>query len=229
MSAPLSVVTPTAAACIPPLPARCPVAVRSRPPRPPRPSRAGGSFDERELVASMQAGNPEAFGTAYERYAGRVYGFALRRLGDPAEAEDVCQDVFVEIARSIRGFEGRSALSTWILGIASHEIANRTRRFHRERISIEDAGDLPIPARESPLDDQVDSARLLARCFEVLDRDIRPAHRWIFQLHLAGAPDMASIASTVGRSRQAVKISVFRTRQHLGDRVAGLRELMTQR
>ena len=223
MSAPLSVVTPTAAAFVPLLPAPQPVVVRSRPPG------AGGRSDERALVARMQAGDSSALGTAYEQHAGRVYAFALRRLRDSAEAEDLCQDVFVEVSRSIRSFEGRSALSTWILGIASHEVANRRRRSQREFVSIEDAGELAIPARESPVDDRVDSARLLARCFEVLDREVGPAHRRIFQLHLAGAPDMASIAVTVGKSRQAVKISVFRTRQHLGDRVAGVRELMTPR
>lgn len=223
MSAPLLVVTPTAADGVPLLPPLCPVVVRSRPPG------AGVRSDERALVARMQAADSSAFGTAYERYAGRVYAFALRRLRDPAEAEDLCQDVFVEVARSIHGFEGRSALSTWILGIASHEVANRRRRYHREFVSIEDAGELAIPARESPVDDRVDFARLLARCFDVLDREIGPAHRRIFQLHLEGAPDMASIALTVGKSRQAVKISVFRTRRHLGDRVAGVRELMTRR
>ncbi len=177
----------------------------------------------------MQAGDAAAFGTAYERHAGRVYAFALRRLRDPAEAEDLCQDVFVEVARSIRGFEGRSALGTWILGIANHEIANRRRRQRRELASIEANGELAVPARDAPIDDQVHSARLLARCFDVLDREIGPAHRRIFQLHLGGGRDMAGIARTVGKSRQAVKISVFRTRQHLGKRVAGLRELITRR
>ncbi len=178
----------------------------------------------------MQAGDVAAFGTAYERYAGRVYAFALRRLRDPAEAEDLCQDVFVEVARSIRSFAGRSALSTWILGIANHEVANRRRRSYREARSLETAGDeFSLLAREAPVDDQVHSARLLARCVDVLDHEIGPAHRTIFQLHLGGARDLASIASTVGKSRQAVKISVFRTRQRLEDRVPGLRELVGER
>ena len=138
----------------------------------------------------------------------------------------MCQDVFVEVARSVRGFEGRSALSTWILGIANHEVANRRRRMLHELVSLETVGELSLPAREAAIDDHVHSARLLARCFDVLDHEIGPAHRRIFQLHLGGARDLASIASAVGKSRQAVKISVFRTRQRLGDRVAGLRELV---
>jgi RNA polymerase sigma-70 factor (ECF subfamily) len=184
---------------------------------------------ERDLVTRMQAGNADAFGTAYERFAGRVYAFALRRLRDPTEAEDLCQDVFVEVARSIHGFQGRSALSTWILGIANHEVANRRRRSHRDVVPFDESGELSIPARQAPVDRQVDSARILARCFDMLDREIGPAHRQIFQLHLSGAGNMAAIAITVGKSRQAVKISVFRTRKLLGARVAGLRELVASR
>jgi RNA polymerase sigma-70 factor (ECF subfamily) len=174
----------------------------------------------------MRAGDAAAFAEVYERYVGRVHAFALRRLRDVAEAEDACQDVFVEVARSIHGFEGRSKLSTWILGIANHTVVDRLNRLQRERGWGEPAADLAVPSREAPLDDQVDSARVLARCVDVLDHEITPAHRRIFQLHLGGSADMASIANTVGKSRQAVKISVFRTRRHLGHRVAGLRELI---
>ncbi len=210
MLGPLSVVDSAAAACTSPL------------------ARGAGSAD-RELAMCMQAGNVDAFGTAYERYAGRVYAFALRRLRDPTEAEDLCQDVFIEVARSIRGFQGRSALSTWILGIANHEVANRRRRSHREVASIDASEELSVPAPEAAVDDQVDAARVLARCLDVLDHEIGQANRQIFQLHLSGAGDMAAIAITVGKSRQAVKISVFRTRKHLGARVAGLRELIAGR
>jgi len=180
-----------------------------------------------EVVRRMQAGEREAFGEVYELYARRVYAFALRRLPDAAEAEDVCQDVFVEMARSIRSFQGRSALGTWILGIAFHEVCNRRRRWSRRTISLEATGGAPTATEEAPLDRQVDAARVLARCVDVLGREVGQAHREMFELHLGGAQYMAAIADQVGKSRQAVKISLFRTRRLLGDRVAGLRELLT--
>jgi RNA polymerase sigma factor (sigma-70 family) len=174
----------------------------------------------------MCAGEREAFGEVYELYARRVYAFALRRLRDPDEAEDVCQDVFVEVARSIRSFEGRSTLGTWILGIAYHEVCNRRRRNRRRPLSLEEQTGEPPLAREAPLDRKVDAARTLARCAEVLGREIGPAHREMFELHLGGAVDFAAIADAVGKSRQAVKISVFRTRRQLQARVAGLSEVL---
>ena len=182
--------------------------------------------EDQDLVQRMQSGERDAFGEVYEQYSRRVYAFALRRLRDPHECEDVCQDVFVEVARSIRSFQGRSALGTWILGIAHHEICNRRRRWSRQPISL-DAYPEPMPyAKEAPLDRAVDAARVLARCADVLVSEIGVAHRQMFELQLGGASDMAEIAEAVGKSRQAVKISLFRTRQRLGDRVAGLRELL---
>lgn len=193
-------------------------------------ARAGGRrvlrAEEREVVARMQAGDREAFGAIYERYAQRVYAFALRRLRDREEAEDICQDVFVEVARSIGSFQGRSQLGTWILGIAFHEVCGRRRRFRRRPLPLEVDGETVAFAREAPPDRQVDAARVLARCVEVLGRDVGPAQREVFELHLGGAAGVAAIAASVGRSRQAVKISLFRTRRHLHARVPGLRELL---
>jgi RNA polymerase sigma-70 factor (ECF subfamily) len=181
--------------------------------------------EEWDVVRRMQAGERDAFGEVYEQYARRVYAFALRRLRDSDEAEDVCQDVFVEVARSIRSFQGRSALGTWILGIAFHEVCNRRRRWSRRALPLEAFASTPL-AREAPIDGKVDAARVLARCVEVLGEDVGEAHREMFELQLGGVSDMAAIAAAVGKSRQAVKISLFRTRRLLGERVAGLRELL---
>ena len=169
--------------------------------------------EEREIVARMQAGDREAFGEVYEQYAQRVFAFALRRLRDRDEAEDVCQDVFVEVARSIGSFQGRSKLGTWILGIAFHEVCGRRRRVRRRPLLLE-------------VDGEVDAARVLARCVERLGREIGAAQREAFELHLGGAAGVAAIAANLGRSRQAVKISLFRTRRHLHANVPGLRELL---
>ncbi|MEB2346251.1 MAG: RNA polymerase sigma factor [Deltaproteobacteria bacterium] len=184
--------------------------------------------EDRGLVERMQAGDREAFGEVYEQYARRVYAFALRRLRDADEAEDVCQDVFVEVARSIRGFEGRSTLGTWILGITFHEVCNRRRRSSRRAVSLERHQDGVRPDEGSPVDRHVEAVRVLARCTDVLGSEIGEAHRVIFELALAGATDVAAIADQVGKSRQAVKISLFRTRRLLGERVVGLRELLAR-
>jgi RNA polymerase sigma-70 factor (ECF subfamily) len=180
---------------------------------------------EQRLVERLRAGDRDALGILYETYADRVLAFAFRRLGDRHEAQDVCQDVFVAVVRSIDGYEGRSSLSTWILGIAWHEIADRYRRRRREPVATQSVGHEP-PAAGGRLDGQVDAARALARCEEVLQREVSSSQRAVFDLHAQGAGDVASIARTVGKSRQAVKISLLRTRRRLLSRVVGLRDLL---
>jgi len=189
---------------------------------------------ERNLVARLQAGDRQALGDAYLRYGARVYAFALRRLRDPFEAEDVVQDVFVEISRSIGSFQGRSRLSTWIFGIASHEVGSRLRRRARHAVPVGSFGtpgatgepELDTPASEPGPDRIADAARTLARCHAVLQAEVPASQREVFELHARGAGDVAAIASACGRTPQAVKISLFRTRRRLMERVPGLGEFL---
>jgi RNA polymerase sigma-70 factor (ECF subfamily) len=61
----------------------------------------------RSLVIRLRAGDEPAYAELYRHMHSRVFGFALRRLGDPTEAEDVAQDVFLQVYRSIGQYEGR--------------------------------------------------------------------------------------------------------------------------
>jgi RNA polymerase sigma-70 factor (ECF subfamily) len=77
------------------------------------------------LVIRLRAGDEQAYAELYRRVHPWVFGFALRRLGDPTEAEDVAQDVFLQVYRSIERYEGRSSLLSWIFGIARHRTLSR--------------------------------------------------------------------------------------------------------
>ncbi|GAF97094.1 unnamed protein product, partial [marine sediment metagenome] len=68
------------------------------------------------LVTAVLAGDHDAFTALYERFHRRIYHYALKRLRDPAEAEDIAQDVFLEVYLSLGSFQGRSSLSTWMFG-----------------------------------------------------------------------------------------------------------------
>ena len=76
-----------------------------------------------------------------------MLAFAQKRLADATEAEDVAQDVFLALFRSIDRYEGRSSLLTWIFGIAHHEVCNRFRRRSVEamvRATVDAFGRLDI-------------------------------------------------------------------------------------
>lgn len=185
------------------------------------------SHRDQQLVQRIRAGDEEGWQELWDHYERRVFRFALRRLRDPCDAEDVRQDVFVEVIRSLESFEGRSSLSTWILGIADHEVASRYRQRGRRPLSLDDL-EAPEPAAPGPaLERALDAARILARCAEVVRRESSDAQRAIFELHAYGGRSAGVLARSLGRSAQAVRISLFRTRQRLLSRVAGLAELLS--
>ncbi|MBI4587275.1 MAG: sigma-70 family RNA polymerase sigma factor [Candidatus Rokubacteria bacterium] len=101
---------------------------------PPRAVQPGGrTTDDLELVEALRRGAPEAFERLVLAYQHRVYSVALRMLGDRGEAEEVAQEVFLRVHRSIRDFRGEAKLSTWLYAITSRLCLNQLERGSRQR------------------------------------------------------------------------------------------------
>lgn len=86
---------------------------------------------EQALVERLKVQDEAAFNELVRLYDKRVFRLVLRMLGDRAEAEDVAQEVFVTIFKSIGGFRGESKLSTWIYRIATNHCKNRVKYLDR--------------------------------------------------------------------------------------------------
>ena len=88
------------------------------------------------LVAQLQAGSEAAFRTLVERYQGRIYRTVFSLLRNPEDAEDVAQEVFVEVYQSIGRFRGEASLSTWLYRLAtSRALKNHRRARAKKRFS----------------------------------------------------------------------------------------------
>jgi RNA polymerase sigma-70 factor (ECF subfamily) len=92
--------------------------------------------DDSQLVDRVRRGDPRAFEELVITHQHRVFGVALRMLRNRAEAEEVAQEVFLRVHRSIDDFRGEARLSTWLYAIASRLCLNRLaaseRRLARE-------------------------------------------------------------------------------------------------
>jgi RNA polymerase sigma-70 factor, ECF subfamily len=86
----------------------------------------GSSLDE--VVRLAQRGDPQAFEQIYRLHSSRVYALCLRLAGDPMEAEDFVQDVFLQLFRKIHTFRGQSAFSTWLYRLAANQVFMRFRK-----------------------------------------------------------------------------------------------------
>ena len=98
------------------------------------------------LAAKLRAGDPDAFEELVRAYQHRVFGVAVRMLGDRAEAEEIAQEVFLRVYRSVGEFRGESKLSTWLYAIASRLCLNRLASSDRRQRRADSAALLDVPS-----------------------------------------------------------------------------------
>ena len=94
--------------------------------------------DDMRLVARVRAGDQQALSELYDRYSKVVYGVALRILHDTGAAEDLLQDIFLQLWRKPDAFDSsRGSLAAWLAVIARHRSIDRLRQ-RRPETDIED-------------------------------------------------------------------------------------------
>lgn len=112
--------------------------------------------DDAALIARIRAGDQSAMADLYDRYSGVVYGVALRVLANTTAAEDVVQEIFLQLWRNPQAFDAeRGRLAPWLAVIAR----NRAIDHLRKRPMEDDIDELPI---SSGVDLESDSAQKLA-------------------------------------------------------------------
>ncbi len=165
------------------------------------------------LLARMANGDTLAMQAFYARHAIRVFRFVLRIVGDHGLAEDVISETFLDAWRQADRFEGRSAVSTWLLAIARHKAYAALRR--RGNIApltdevteqIEDCADTPDMAVEKQA-----RGRILRRCLD----ELTPAHREIIDLVYYHEKSLAEVAEIVAIPENTVKTRLFYARKRL--------------
>jgi RNA polymerase sigma-70 factor, ECF subfamily len=94
--------------------------------------------NEARFIERLRGRDERAFNDLVKRYERRVFGLLLRLIGRRDEAEDLAQEVFVQVFKAIGGFRGDAKLSTWIFRIAVNLSKNRTKYLARRRSDSQD-------------------------------------------------------------------------------------------
>jgi RNA polymerase sigma-70 factor (ECF subfamily) len=173
--------------------------------------------NEARLMREILAGNDAAFVELHELYERRIYFFALKRMRDPSDAEDVTQEVFLQVFRGLAKFEGRSSMLSWMFGIAHNQICRRYRKRNAKIQSLQSDEVNALDSGETPADQRTDFVRILRNCSRVLKEKVPDQQRETFELRYLENKSTREIAQKLGRSPQAVKISLFRTRRTLAE------------
>jgi len=129
-----------------------------------------------DLVERFRYGDNEAFEEIYRRFDTMVYNLSLRMAGDPEDAADLTQEIFLRIFRHLGKFRGRSTLKTWIYRIALNHCNSRLGRRRRWLLPLnEEAPETVVETRRGPEDRALaeDAGRLVALAL----KQVKPVFR----------------------------------------------------
>ena len=168
--------------------------------------------EEAVLVRRCLRGDAEAVQTLVDRFQAEVFGLCVRLLGHRHDAEDVTQEVFLRVFRSLRRWDAKRPLKPWIMGIA----VNRCRTWMAQRARRPDLVDYLHDTAPSPAPD--DSAELVSEIQAALG-ELRLEYRSVFVLfHEHGQP-YEEIAEALDRPVGTIKTWLHRARLEVLDRL----------
>jgi RNA polymerase sigma-70 factor (ECF subfamily) len=161
--------------------------------------------DEVRIIQAART-DPALFAPIYECYFPRIYGYCLRRLGTPQEAEDLASHVFIRAIQGLESYRG-GRVSVWLFRIAHNAVINHYRS-RRPQVSLEVIErDLP-DARPGPGEClvQIEDWQALRALIDGLPEDQRD----LLALKLTGELTSGEIGEMVGKSAGAVRVELHR-------------------
>ena len=167
------------------------------------PIHRGDAGDEMRLVARIRAGDEQAMSELYDRYAKVVYAVALRVLQDAAAAEDVLQDIFLQLWRNPDAFDGsRGSLAAWLAVISRHRSIDRLRK-RRPETDIEEC----VIAGGPDLRDETERALVIEKVRDVL-AEMNPDQRKVLELAFFQGLTHTEIADKTGEPLGTIKTRI---------------------
>jgi RNA polymerase sigma factor (sigma-70 family) len=175
-------------------------------------------FNEREVVTRILNGDLRAFELLVKQYERLVFYVIHRLVKDEQAAEDICQDVFVKVHKSLVRFAFQSKMSTWIARIAYLTAINYTRKYNRERVSdYPDDIETYHFTMETP--EQQFTRKEAANYVEQLILQLPEKYRAVLTLYHLNEFSCAEITEITGMPEGTIKSNLHRARKLLKDKL----------
>ncbi len=182
--------------------------------------------DEARLVDRLVARDEVAFSALVRTYERRVFALLVRMIGNPAEAEELAQEVFVQVFKAIGTFRGESKLSTWIYRIAVNLSKNRSKYLRVRHASKQEhldgideslpqaaAGAASVSVVERP--DEAMAGRQVERIVRQAIMELEPTFRECLVLRDIEDLSYEEIEAITGLPEGTVKSRIHRARAQL--------------
>ena len=191
----------------------------------------GRLASDEDLMQAYAAGDAGAFDTLYARHKGGVYRYLLRHCGSAASADEMFQDVWMNLIRARAGYAPSAKFTTWVYRIAHNRLVDHWRASAARPTLAVVAGHADDEDTDDPLDDvpgrrgdepetRVASGELGARIKLALAA-LPPAQRDAFLLHQEAGLELAAIAELTGEGTETIKsrirYALGKLRSALGD------------
>ncbi len=173
------------------------------------------SLSDAELVIKAQAGDHNAVGQIYERYASPIYRYIYFRVNDAELAEDLQGEVFLRMVEGLPQYEDRGwQLSAWLYRIARDRIIDTIRRQKFRRQVPLDTSEIACDGPETSFD-----ARLDRETLNRMLHDLTEDQRQVIYLRFMADLSIQEVADKLGRSETSVKALQHRGIQTLARRI----------
>jgi len=185
---------------------------------------------ERLLIARLKERDEQAFNEIVRANEDKVFNLVFRMIGNRAEAEDLAQEVFVTVFKTVDSFRGESKFSTWLLRIAANHCKNRIKYLSRRRTEagglddvpeagMGDRGRAPVQGHIVAPDKLFEAAemeRLMQQAIATLDEE----HRLLIVLRDVEELSYEEIGEITGLVEGTIKSRLHRARMVIKDFLA---------
>ena len=166
-----------------------------------------------EALELVRRGDEVGAARLFERWSSPLLRFTGRMLGDPSEAEEVTQDVFLKVIARAGQYDGRASVASWLFAIAANACRDRLRRSaRRPSVSLDAIAETPQP--EVPVDLRLVERQRRKAVRRALSRLSDEQREVLVLARYHGLP-YAEIARALSISEGAVKTRIFRAMETL--------------
>jgi RNA polymerase sigma-70 factor, ECF subfamily len=174
----------------------------------------GKPLTDYALAQKAAGGDMDAFESLYERHSRRVYSLCLRMTQNASEAEDLAQEVFIQLFRKVGSFRGDSAFTTWLHRMTVNQVLMHFRKRSVKLEQTTEEGETPVQIvkgtenpNHMPVVDRIALDKAIAQ--------LPPGYKAVFTLHDVEGHEHEEISKILGCSVGTSKSQLHKARMKL--------------